>query len=73
MWRSSIQAWMPLPLRRRRGVGSFFVYLFSRVDLLQKDTHHPLQEGACCDAQNAWCGVRVVLGIEASTRQRTLR
>ena len=40
------------------------------LSLLRKDTHHPLEEGACCDAQNA---VQVVVRIEVSTRERTLR
>ena len=26
------------------------------LSLRHKDTHHPLEEGACCDTQNAWCG-----------------
>ena len=36
-------------------LGEGFPVPASRLHHIQKDTHHPLEEGACGDAQNAWC------------------
>ena len=70
MWRSSIQAWMPVPSRRRRGVGSFFVYRFSRVE--SPSERYPPSVGGGGLSRHPEHMVRVVVGIEVFARERTL-